>query len=58
VDWLAACIAFKVAGAVLDIFLPRWRKNFHNPPANGMQGPIPEEMSQTLQTNTQQGNLD
>jgi hypothetical protein len=30
----------------------------HNPPANGKQGPIPEEMSQTLLTNKKQGNLD
>jgi hypothetical protein len=29
----------------------------HNPPANGKQGPIPEEMSQTLLTNKKQGNL-
>jgi hypothetical protein len=32
--------------------------NFHSPPANGKQGPIPEEMSQTLLTNMKQGNLD
>jgi hypothetical protein len=32
--------------------------NLHNPPANGKQGPIPEEMFQTLLTNTKQGNLD
>jgi len=30
----------------------------HNPPANGKQGPIPEEMSQALVTNKKQGNLD
>jgi hypothetical protein len=30
----------------------------HNPPANGKQGPIPEEMSQTLLTIKKQGNLD
>jgi hypothetical protein len=30
----------------------------HNPPANGKQGPIPEEMFQTLLTNEKQGNLD
>jgi hypothetical protein len=33
-------------------------KNLHNPPANGKQGPIPEELSQTLLTNKKQGNLD
>jgi hypothetical protein len=30
----------------------------HNPPANGKQGPIPEQMSQTLLTIKKQGNLD
>jgi hypothetical protein len=30
----------------------------HNPPANGNQWPIPEEMSQTLLTNKKQGKLD
>jgi hypothetical protein len=29
----------------------------HNPPANGKQGLIPEEMSQTLLTNKKQGNM-
>jgi hypothetical protein len=29
--------------------------NLYNPPANGKQEPIPEEMSQTLQTNKKQG---
>jgi hypothetical protein len=29
-----------------------------NPPANGKQRPIPEEMFQTLLTNKKQGNLD
>jgi hypothetical protein len=33
-------------------------KNLHNPSANGKQGLIPEEMSQTLLTNNKQGNLD
>ncbi len=48
VDWLAACIALRVVGAVhvMVIFLRRWCKNLHNPPANMKQGPIPEEMSQ------------
>ncbi len=43
-DRLAACIAPRVAGAVLvvlNVFLRRWRKNLHNPPASGKQGPIP-----------------
>jgi hypothetical protein len=33
-------------------------EKLHTPPANGKQGPIPEEMSQTLLTNKKQGNLD
>jgi hypothetical protein len=32
--------------------------NLHSPGANGKQGPIPEEMSQTLLTNKNQGNFD
>jgi hypothetical protein len=31
--------------------------NMHNPPANEKQGPIPEEIYQTLLTNKKQGNL-
>jgi hypothetical protein len=31
---------------------------FHNPPANGKQGPIPEEIPQNLLTNKKQGNVD
>ncbi len=46
VDWLAACIAFKSGH-----FPPASAYNLHNPPANGEQGPITEEMSQTLLTN-------
>jgi hypothetical protein len=53
VDWLAACIALRVVGGVLVVFLRSWR-----PPANGKQGLIPQEMSQTLLTNKKQGNLD
>jgi hypothetical protein len=30
----------------------------HSPPANGKQGPMPEEMSYTILTNKKQGNLD
>jgi hypothetical protein len=29
-------------------FPPALASNLHNPPTNGKQGPIPEEMSQTL----------
>jgi hypothetical protein len=48
VDWLDACIALRVAGAVLIVY----------PPAlDGKQGPIPEEIYQTLLTNRKQENL-
>jgi hypothetical protein len=57
VDWLAACIALRVVSAVL-VFSTRVGVNLHNPRANGKQGPIPEEISQTLLTNKKQGNLD
>ncbi len=50
VDKLAAGITLRVVGAGLV--------NLHNPPANEKQGPIPEEISQTLLTNKEQGNLD
>jgi hypothetical protein len=52
VDWLAACIALRVVGAVLVVFLG------HNPQASGKQVPIPEEMLQTLPSNKKQGTLD
>jgi hypothetical protein len=39
-------------------FPPALTYNLHSPPANGKQGPIPEEMSQTLLTNKKQGNMD
>jgi hypothetical protein len=55
-DWLAACIALRVVGAALVVFRRRWRKILNNP-ADGKQGPIPEEMPQTLLTNKTQGNL-
>ncbi len=35
VDWLAACIALRVGGAVLVVFLWRWCYIYHNPPAIG-----------------------
>jgi hypothetical protein len=57
-DWLDACLALRVVGALLVVFLCRWRKILHNPPANGKQGPIHEEIYQTLLTNKKQGNLD
>jgi len=54
---VAASIALRVVGAVLVVFLPRWRKIYtiHRP---GKQGPIPEEISQTLLFIRKQGNLD
>jgi hypothetical protein len=54
VDWLAACIALRVVGAVLVVFLQRWRKICT---ANWKQGSIPEEIYQALLTNEKQGNL-
>jgi hypothetical protein len=49
----------RVVGTVLVVFLWRWRKIWlHITPANGKQGQIPDEMSQTLLTNKKQGNLD
>jgi hypothetical protein len=55
VDWLAACIALSVVGAIFVISVRRWL-TICTVPANGKQGP--EEMSQTLLTNKKQGNLD
>ncbi len=55
VDWLAACIALRVIGTVFVTLALAY--NLHSSPANGKQGPIPEEMYQTLLTNKKQGNL-
>jgi hypothetical protein len=57
-DWLDACIALRVVGAVLVVFLQRWRKFFLQSSTNGKQRLIPEEMSQTLLTNKKQGTPD
>jgi hypothetical protein len=45
-----------VVGAPLVVFFSG--VNSHIPPANGKQGPIHEEIFQTLLTNKKQGNLD
>ncbi len=47
VDWLYACIALRVVGAVLVVFLRRWRKicTILLQPI-GKQGPIPEDIFQ------------
>jgi hypothetical protein len=37
---------------------PALAENLHNPPAYGKQGPIPEEICQTLLTKKKQENLD
>ncbi len=62
VDWLAACIALILVGAVIVIFFWRWRTicKMHSLPANMKQlaRADTEEMSQTLLTNKKQGNLD
>ncbi len=39
-------------------FPPALAYNLHSRPAKGKQGPLPEEMSQTLLTNKNQGHLD
>ncbi len=39
---------------ILVVFLRRWHKNLHNPPANGKQGRYLIEMSQTPLTNKKQ----
>jgi hypothetical protein len=56
VDWIANGIALRVVGAVF-VVVPGVGINLHNPPANGKEGPIPEEIYQMLQTNKKQGNL-
>jgi hypothetical protein len=60
VNWFDACIALRIVSAVFVVFLRRWRKIYRilQALANGQQGPIPEEMFQTLLTNKKQGNLD
>jgi hypothetical protein len=57
VDWLAACNAQRVVGTKFVIFLWYWHTICCSP-ANGKQGPIPDEMSQSLLSNKKQGNLD
>jgi hypothetical protein len=57
VDWLAACIALRVVGVVLVVFLRRWRKICTILQPMGSKGRYPEEMSKTLLTNEKQGNL-
>jgi hypothetical protein len=53
VDWLPACIALREVRAKLVVVQWHWR----NIAASGKQGPISEEMSQTLLTNKKKGNL-
>ncbi len=57
-DWLAACIALRVVGAMLVIYLWCRRKICTILQQIRKQWPIPKEMSQTLLTNKKQGNLD
>jgi hypothetical protein len=54
VIWLAACIALRVVGTVLVIFLRFWRKTCTILQPMGSKGQISEEMSQTLLTNKKQ----
>ncbi len=50
-DWLATCIALRLVGAGLIIFLWRWRKICTILHPMGSKGPIPEEIYQTILTN-------
>jgi hypothetical protein len=56
VEWRDACTALSVVGAVL-VFSSGVGAKFHKLPANGKQGPIPEEIYQTLLNNKKKGNL-
>jgi hypothetical protein len=58
VDWLDACIALRVVGAVLVFFLQLWRKICTIPQPMGSKGRYLKKISQTLLTNKNQGNLD
>jgi hypothetical protein len=49
VDLIAACIELRVVGSV-SVVSSGVGVEFHNPSANGKQGPIPEEIYQTLVT--------
>jgi hypothetical protein len=58
VDWLAACIALIVVGAVFVMY-PGIGVQFAQSASQWEAGePIPEEMSQNLLTNKNHGNLD
>jgi hypothetical protein len=57
VDWLSACIALRVVGAVLVVSSGVGVK-LAQPSSQWEQGPIPEEIYQTLLTIKKQGNLD
>jgi hypothetical protein len=50
VDWLAACIAIRVVGAVIVVVPWHWRKLAQSA-SQWKQGPIPEEIYQMLLTN-------
>ncbi len=54
-SWLASSLyCMKSDWRYIGRFPPALAYNVHNPPANGKQGPIPEEMSQTLLTSQSQ----
>jgi hypothetical protein len=60
VDGLDACFKLRVGGAVLVVFSSRVGVKFAQSSSQWKQGPIPEELSQTLLTNKnnkKQGNL-
>jgi hypothetical protein len=58
VDWLAACIALRVDGAVYLLFSSGVGVQFVQSSSQWQQGLILEAMSQTLLTNKNPGNLD
>jgi hypothetical protein len=56
-DWFDACIALGVVGAVMVVIIRRWRK-FAQTSSQWEAWAEPEEMSQTLLTNTKQEKMD
>ncbi len=58
VDWLAACIALRVVGAVLVVILPGWHKIYKICTILQPMGSKDRPMSLTLLTNKRQGNLE
>ncbi len=55
VDWLAAGVSTKREWRLISKFSLLFAYCLQNPPANGKQEQVTEEMSQTLLTNKKQG---